>query len=351
MNEDTLNITEVDTSMFAVTRGFNIAGCYGMSNKIEIIALPLPEVAIEVIGETIFCADGQTTLVASGGLTYEWNDDFHTTIDTLVVDTAGVYRVIGSAENGCLNSDMVAIEFYSTPEAVMTSAMDTVCVSGAPVSLIGLPLGGTFIGAGIEGNAFNPALAGGGTHEVNYMVVDENGCVGISEPVMIEVFYFPTVLFTVTDTLCTFDSPMQLVGEPAGGSFSGDGVIGDIFDPTLPGTGPQNITYSYVDSHGCTNTDSHVIYVDPCMVSGVEDATTSTAVQVYPNPAQDMFFIEAVNSELYAVTIYSASGQIVDRFTGRGRTQVQSNQMNAGVYYLHVQEKETTTIIPMMVTK
>ena len=87
------------------------------------------------------------------------------------------------------------------------------------------------------------------------------------------------------------------------------------------------------------------------MVSSVEDATTITAVQVYPNPAQDMFFIEAMNSELYEVTIYSASGQLVDRFTGRGRTQVQSNQMTAGVYYLHVQEKETTTIIPMMVTR
>ncbi|MFM7731099.1 MAG: T9SS type A sorting domain-containing protein [Flavobacteriales bacterium] len=351
MNEDTLNITEVDTTLIAVTRGFNIAGCYGLSNKIEILALPLPEVSIEVIGETIFCANGQSTLVASGGLTYEWNDDFHTTIDKLVVDTAGVYRVIGSGENGCFNSDMVAIEFYSTPEAVMTSAMDTVCVSGAPVSLIGLPLGGTFIGPGIDGNAFNPAIAGGGTHEVNYMVVDENGCVGISEPVMIEVFYFPTVLFTVTDTLCTFDAPMQLVGEPAGGSFSGDGVVGDIFDPTLPGTGPQNIVYSYVDSHGCTNTDSHVIYVDPCVVASTGDLNSATAVQVYPNPAQDQFFIETSNYETYSVAIYTASGQLVERFNGRGRTQVQSSQLNAGVYYLHIAESEMTTVIPMMVTK
>jgi hypothetical protein len=34
-----------------------------------------------------------------------------------------------------------------------------------------------FIGSGISGNTFDPALAGEGTHGISYVVMDEDGCV------------------------------------------------------------------------------------------------------------------------------------------------------------------------------
>jgi len=43
------------------------------------------------------------------------------------------------------------------------------------VTMIGTPSGGTFSGAGVSGNQFNPSIAGVGTHNITYQGV-ENGC-------------------------------------------------------------------------------------------------------------------------------------------------------------------------------
>ena len=47
-----------------------------------------------------------------------------------------------------------------------------------------------------------------------------------------------------------------LTGIPAGGSFSGKGMTGADFTPTIAGTGKHKVYYSYIDSKGCKNTDS-----------------------------------------------------------------------------------------------
>ena len=49
--------------------------------------------------------------------------------------------------------------------------------SDPPSILSGTPAGGLFIGPGISGNTFDPALAGEGTHGITYMIVDACGAV------------------------------------------------------------------------------------------------------------------------------------------------------------------------------
>ena len=50
------------------------------------------------------------------------------------------------------------------------------------------------------------------------------------------------------------------MGSPVGGTFSGVGVTGNLFDPSV---GTQTVTYTYTNGDGCTNSATSVIVVNP----------------------------------------------------------------------------------------
>jgi hypothetical protein len=350
MNGDTLLLTNVDTTTLAYVKGYRTEGCWGMSNRIEITTLETPEVTIMPLGPTVFCGEGSVELIATCDTEamLTWNDPLHTEGDLVVADTARTYTVTALAANGCTGRESQVIEIIELPEASMTVAQNTVCISGSPVNLLGLPEGGYFTGDGVIGNTFDPGLAGGGTHALNYVVMDENGCEGSSSAASIEVFFFPTVIFVAEDSLCTFDAPMQLIGEPIGGTFQGDGVLDDMFYPALPGTGGQNITYTYVDNQGCVNIANQIIFVDPCQVTGVEDVQTET-LMLYPNPAEDYFIIQNPANEYFTALLMNVSGQLISTYNGWNNIRINSGNIPAGSYYIKVVSDTQNKIMQVMV--
>jgi hypothetical protein len=211
-----------------------------------------------------------------------------------------------------------------------------------------LPEGGFFVGEGVVGNTFDPGLAGGGTHELQYVILDKNGCEGSSSSASIEVMFFPTVIFVANDSVCTFDEPFQLIGEPLGGTFEGDGVLGDSFYPALPGTGGQNITYTFVDNQGCINVANQVIFVDPCLVSSVEDAE-GTIFSVYPNPAENFFIVDSPDNNQFSATLMSVSGQQIESLSGFNQLSIPTEHLPAGCYFVKINGTESTSIIQLMI--
>ncbi|MEZ4758105.1 MAG: CUB domain-containing protein, partial [Flavobacteriales bacterium] len=74
--------------------------------------------------------------------------------------------------NGCSNSCSVSITVNATP-VVSCGSYGPYCSTDGPVSLAGSPAGGTWSGAGVSGNTFNPAV---GTSTLTYAYTDANGC-------------------------------------------------------------------------------------------------------------------------------------------------------------------------------
>ncbi len=71
-----------------------------------------------------------------------------------------------------------------------------------------------------------------------------------------KVVVLPPVQLSVSgldSSYCISDASAALTASPSGGTFSGAGVTGNTFDPSSAGTGSHPITYTYVDSHGCSN--------------------------------------------------------------------------------------------------
>ena len=157
--------------------------------------------------------------------------------------------------NGCSNSDTTLITVNPLP-VVDAGTYLPVCIDAADVVLVGSPIGGTFSGIGVTGNLFDPSV---GTQLITYTYTDGNGCSN-SATATITVNPLPLVDAGAYAPVCQGSADVVLSGSPFGGSFSGIGVSGNIFDPSV---GTQIITYVYSDVNGCTNSDTALLTVNP----------------------------------------------------------------------------------------
>jgi hypothetical protein len=99
----------------------------------------------------------------------------------------------------------------------------------------------------VDWSASNPGLIVGG---VQVQASNNIGC--LSPVVVLDVFIYdvnPTL--TLLPNMCEGSSCVTLNGNPTGGVWSGIGVSVGEFCPTISGSGPFDLTYTY-NNAGCT---------------------------------------------------------------------------------------------------
>jgi hypothetical protein len=339
---DTATVVTIDTSMTVYVVGTMLAtGCKGVSNVIELNMLPAPDVSAFPEGPTEFCGSGSVPLTAASTdtVTFTWSTS--ETDTTIFVYEAGSYTVNAMGENGCIStSDAIEITIFEPVEIMAAIASDTACISQDYVDMIAVPFGGTFIGLGIEGDAFIPALAGGGQHTIFYEYIDENGCSNISNELMIEVLFEPTLLFVDSDQACATDGPIGMTGFPEGGIYIGLGVSGNLFYPEIAGPGNHTISYIYTDENGCSNRADQSIFVDDC--NSIQEFENSS-VSIYPNPTISQLYFTFNNWEAERYIIYDATGnEILSAQIMRETSSIDVNSLACGLYTIvFVKEHET----------
>ena len=227
--------------------------------------------------------------------------------------------------NGCSNSATRTITVNGLP-VVNVAPVPNQCSNSANVTLnFGTPAGGTYSGPGVTGSTFSPAAAGLGNHILTYSVTNANGC-SSSTTFTIIVNAAPTVTLGPVAPLCIDGSPIQLLtGQPGGGTYSGTGVSGGMFDPQVAGVGVHTITYSYSNAAGCSGTATQTFAVEAlptvnlnnyAAVCKDEPAFTlsggTPAGGVYSGPGvfNGMFYPSIVSAGTYSVvyTYTSAAG-------------------------------------------
>ncbi|MCS7073371.1 MAG: hypothetical protein NZ108_02780, partial [Bacteroidia bacterium] len=62
---------------------------------------------------------------------------------------------------------------------------------------------------------------------------------------------------------CENDPPVTLSGSPTGGIFSGPGVSGNVFSPSLAGPGTHTLFYIYTDGNSCVDSVPQTVIVHP----------------------------------------------------------------------------------------
>ena len=226
--------------------------------------------------------------------------------------------------------------------SVSAGTYSPVCVNAAAVTLSGTPAGGTFSGTGVSGNSFNPAV-GAGTYTINYSYTDVGtGCTG-SNSTTITVNPLPTVNAGTYSAVCANSALVNLTGSPAGGTFSGTGVSGNTFNPSV-GAGTYSINYSY-SSGGCSNSASTNITVNalPSVSAGTYGAVCSNAaaVSLSGTPAGGVFsgtgvsgssFNPSVGAGTYSISYAYTNANGCSNSASTSITVNAAPTVNAGTY-------------------
>ena len=149
----------------------------------------------------------------------------------------------------CFATCEFTVEVYPLPQVTCPQSMSA-CVDEFPVLLnAATPQGGVYSGAGVfasEGSYYFDPAVGPGNYQISYCYTESaTDCENCCEFTFI-VNPLPEVVCPDDFTVCIYTEPFVLEGAtPSGGDFSGNGVIGGIFDPLAAGGGDHLITYNY----------------------------------------------------------------------------------------------------------
>ena len=124
--------------------------------------------------------DGSATVQPQGGtapFSYLWSNG--STSQTVSNLDAGTHSVTVTDLNGCSVVKSVTLEDPEPPVVTLAALASPMLITDAAVTLDGAPAGGTYSGPGVNGNQFDPADAGVGTHQIVYSYTDSaTGCAG-----------------------------------------------------------------------------------------------------------------------------------------------------------------------------
>lgn len=160
---------------------------------------------------------------------------------TLPGGTAGSAYSQSLAQTGALGAPSYAITAGALPPGLTLSAGGT--ISGTPTAT--------------------------GTFNFTATVSDASGCSGSRAYSITVVCPANPITFTAPSLICS-NSPVTLTASPAGGTFSGTGVSGNTFDPSV---GTQTLTYDYTDPYGCAFSSTAVFTVAQGGVTSVSPGT------------------------------------------------------------------------------
>ncbi len=282
-------ISTTDTSYIKLT---GPGGCYDIDSVVSIIN-PLPA---SNAGNNLSICSGIIDSIGSfvtSGYTYSWspgtglsdstiaNPQITTLNSTSNPIVTSYILTTTITTTGCHSKDSVLVAVNPQPVLTITNPAPA-CYSDsidltAPSITDGSTGGGAFSywtnTAATDVLQFPNAVAESDTNYIK--VTATGGCTDI-QPVITIINPLPLVSFTGLNYSNCYNSPPQtMTGSPPGGFFSGNGVVGDTFTASIAGSGVQPVTYTYIDTNGCSRSASQFIEILPlsnitpeiCMVS------------------------------------------------------------------------------------
>jgi len=333
-----VSVTPTTTTNYVVT-GTSV-GCTN-TKTVSVTVNNLPNVAST---SATICAGSTGTITASGANTYTWNTGA-TGANLTVSPTSGTtYTVTGTSVAGCVKTATAFVNVTSAPSISVNSS--TIC-SGSTTTLTA---------SGVTSYSWNtgstsPNISVNPTGTTVYTVTGYlSGCGTLAtQTATVSVNALPNVtLGSIAGPLCTNNAAVTLSGSPSGGNFSGTGVVGSSFDPSVSGAGTFTVMYYYTDGNNCSSVDSKTVSVSLC--TGINELSSSS-ISVYPNPAKDVVQISMSASLVSQATIemYDAIGKLViSERVNNTITTLSLTDYAKGMYSIRVVSENNQSIIKLI---
>jgi hypothetical protein len=204
---------------------------------------------------------------------------------------------------------VISTNFAAAPFTAATSQNSPVC-TGDTITLTAGPAGLSYVWNGPNGftstadtNLITASASAAGDYMLS--VTDQNGCISY-DTATITINPLPQVTISSQNMpFCENGAVVTLTGSsPAGGTYSGTGISGSDFDPSVAGVGIHTITYTFTDANGCTNNAS-----TPFEVFASPSVNTSSVSDVCENGNE--FFLTFATP---AGGVYTGNGVSGDMF-------------------------------------
>jgi len=330
-------------SLFTVTVT-NEFGCTDFTN-FTVNVRPSP--FIDFIGPDTICAGELFHLSYETNGDFAWGDGSTSAFVEFIAATDSLVEASSAGENGCVNTQFFSLVVNELPEIEITG--NNVACAFQPLTLIASG------GESYEWNtgADTPIVEVIPVVGTNYRVygMGENGCV--REVIFpISVNPSPYVYFSFNqDTVCNVGEAFSWLANPAGGVYSGDGVVNNQIDPTFAITGENETSYTVTNAFNCSTTVMDVIYVDDCTFV---DERNSESILVYPNPTDETLYVESGVNKITELTLFNSIGSVVLNESNRAllaRVVLNVQSLPAGIYELRFQTEDRNSISRKVIIK
>ena len=142
-------------------------------------------------------------------------------------------------------------------------------------------------------------------------------------------------------------------GSPAGGIYSGTGVVDGIFYPDVAGVGTHTITYTYTDGNNCENSADRDAVVDVC--ESVEVAEENT-LKLFPNPASNELTLQISETGTYSIKMVNTVGKVVMSqsnltVNGQYNETIDISAYADGVYFIMINDGTENIVSKLIIRK
>lgn len=255
---------------------------------------------------------------------------------------------------GCNDSGVTKAKVFDYPVKVTAPDSAYSCVYGAPFNITGSPKGGKWFGGGFasSGETLNidPASTGTGTFEIIYSFKDSNQCIG-SDTSRVIIYETPTASFEVLDSVIDQNDTLPVQNNSY--EVNGSAYLWVVSSPTsksaigfqprieMDQLGMHDITLYTRDSvSGCMDTLVKKRSLRVIKFVGIGQ-NIENQLSVYPNPAQESFFIENGSSLRATLEVVSSNGKVVIRQSlNPGLSGVNIARLPNGIYQLSLFNEE-----------
>ena len=319
---DLTNNTVIDSFTGSVP---NYAYGYGKANALSTVLAKHQSVTID--GPNGICPGGSIDLSFVSGMNpilIQWSNGSNAS--TIVTTIPNDYTVNLEDDLGCISrSPIHPVSIYSDP--VINAGSDQLICPNTQTVLNATGTASVYEWTNnvVNGEPFYPSSG-------IYIVTGTNTS-GCSSQDSLSIEFLSTLPVSYNESITTIGVNQNAFnvspGDPLGGVYSGNGIIGTSFHPALAGVGLHYVTYSYTDGNGCIASDSSAIevYED----AGLNDQEDKEWL-IYPNPTSNELFIEVYTP--VKISIQDMTGRIV--FTDNTSTPKLTSLKNlkSGIYVL-----------------
>lgn len=313
--EPTLSVTQAGTYTVTIS---NEEGCTSIVSK-NVTTLPRPNATIA--GNTELCAGNSTTLIATGGISYLWNDS--TTTSFKNITETGTYSVIVTDNNGCSAVASTTVIVNEAPDITITGDAH-ICIGESTLLTATIYGSGHFLWSNGEQSSFINVSP---NHTTNYTVVatNTNGCVS-TKSFTVNVHPYPNPAIIGESSFCQGESTtLTAVG--------GNSYLWSNYEqtPSISVSTPGVYVVTVSSEYGCSSTSSHTVVSHPLPVPQITGESTfcegsfatlnaSGGISYLWSSGEATPNISAYQAGTYTVTITNEQG-----CTSTAQTQVSSN--------------------------